>query len=413
MLPITPFDPSQVSGGSIALNATDPGARILFYNQSNKNIKLDFRNGNQDLLYAWEARYWTLDGNDDEIDWTTDSVLPGALPISRVSGTLYGPEEELPGTYPVQLIRQVSIVAGIASAVQNDGNAAGTSLVEGTPSSDGVTATSITNIGTEVLGSTDRNGELDIVTTGGQKLAFTGAGIGIPGGNLYAFLDLRTNQSILSGFSNAAGNGVGLGGGGTVDVAIDSTGLALLLGNLTMPNASAIEAKDAGGTARVLLTTDVSNHAILRALAGASGQTIQLQDETGAAQLVVNDISPQVEIKNNEQVDGNLTVGKQPILTPRRVSTLGVGSTIVISNGIISIPQNAAVTGVKMTAGATDGQLIIICNTGAAANTITFATAATSLVADSTGSNEVIAGLHAAMFMWDATAGLWYRILNN
>jgi hypothetical protein len=75
------------------------------------------------------------------------------------------------------------------------------------------------------------------------------------------------------------------------------------------------------------------------------------------------------------------------------------------SSSMIVAPA-AAITGVILAAGTVDGQTVIIINNSA--NSITFAAAGTSNVADGTGS--VIAANTAAMFVWAATPARWFRI---
>ena len=79
------------------------------------------------------------------------------------------------------------------------------------------------------------------------------------------------------------------------------------------------------------------------------------------------------------------------------------------SSGLYSsrVTAAAAVTGVIMQPGTYPGQELCVIHEGAAANTITFAAAGTSNVADGVGS--VIAGLTAKCFVWDSQTRLWYR----
>lgn len=65
-----------------------------------------------------------------------------------------------------------------------------------------------------------------------------------------------------------------------------------------------------------------------------------------------------------------------------------------------------AVTGVILQAGVAPGQEVTVINESVAANSITFAAAGTSNVAD--GVSDVIAGLQARTFIWDASTLLWY-----
>jgi hypothetical protein len=83
------------------------------------------------------------------------------------------------------------------------------------------------------------------------------------------------------------------------------------------------------------------------------------------------------------------------------------GSTIDTSvAGVIPVNPAAAVTGVILEAGTVDGQMITIVNRAAGANSVTFAAAGTSNVAD--GTSSVIAGLTARRYVWDSTAARWF-----
>lgn len=66
-----------------------------------------------------------------------------------------------------------------------------------------------------------------------------------------------------------------------------------------------------------------------------------------------------------------------------------------------------AITGVILQPGTSPGQRVTVVNESAAANTITFAAAGTSNVAD--GVTTVIPGLRASTFWWDSVTARWYR----
>jgi hypothetical protein len=101
--------------------------------------------------------------------------------------------------------------------------------------------------------------------------------------------------------------------------------------------------------------------------------------------------------------------------TPTASQALGAsGATIqrfVSSQDWETVPVSAAsaATGVILQAGDQNGQMLTVINTGT--NSITFAAAATSNVAD--GVSDVIAGNHAASFRWLSATSLWYRVYSN
>ena len=94
-------------------------------------------------------------------------------------------------------------------------------------------------------------------------------------------------------------------------------------------------------------------------------------------------------------------------------SSLAAAATIATS-GTIALPTQGdtaklttggVVTGVILTAGTYDGQRLSLINTSA--NSITFAAAGTSNVAD--GTSAVLAANRSMTFVWDATSARWYR----
>jgi hypothetical protein len=91
------------------------------------------------------------------------------------------------------------------------------------------------------------------------------------------------------------------------------------------------------------------------------------------------------------------------------VQDIATGNTITLPTGGFTKRLSAsggAATGVILTAGTTDGQLLALFNIEAT-NTITFAAAGTSNVADGTGA--IIAALQAMILVWDTTSSRWYR----
>src|SRR5579859_6065667 len=141
-----------LKNGVINVGAADAGSKALFYNESPYNLNLDFYNGSQKILHAWEARYFILDGDTKQIGWSIGSQLAVVgTPISLVMGELYSPSEQLEGTYPLALIRQTNVgnqgtvTATAATSIQNDSNAAGTSVLEATVTGQITSNVSITN----------------------------------------------------------------------------------------------------------------------------------------------------------------------------------------------------------------------------------------------------------------------------
>lgn len=92
------------------------------------------------------------------------------------------------------------------------------------------------------------------------------------------------------------------------------------------------------------------------------------------------------------------------------VQTLATGNTIAANSNqpIARITAGAAVTGIILAAGSRPGQHQWVIHEGAAANTVTFAAAGTSNVAD--GVSDVLTGPSARLFIWDSVTALWYAV---
>lgn len=119
-----------------------------------------------------------------------------------------------------------------------------------------------------------------------------------------------------------------------------------------------------------------------------------------------------IPFDGNITADGNGFLGMTaPVLkstggTPQAIAT---GNTVVVGNvGKVRLNPAGVVTGIIMPVGQYDGQLVTLLNIAVAANTIAFAVAGTSNVAD--GATTAIAGVTGRMLQWDATAALWFKV---
>jgi hypothetical protein len=84
------------------------------------------------------------------------------------------------------------------------------------------------------------------------------------------------------------------------------------------------------------------------------------------------------------------------------------GSTITTDGvGTARVSPGGAVTGIILQAGTRSGQELTVINESTGANTITFAAAATSNVAD--GVTTTISGLRCGKFTWSSATARWYR----
>lgn len=88
------------------------------------------------------------------------------------------------------------------------------------------------------------------------------------------------------------------------------------------------------------------------------------------------------------------------------VVTAGSGTIATAGVGVSRVAPAAAVTGVILQAGTNHGQRVTVMNESTGASSVTFATAATSNVAD--GVSTTIAGLTARSYVWNAVTARWY-----
>ena len=95
------------------------------------------------------------------------------------------------------------------------------------------------------------------------------------------------------------------------------------------------------------------------------------------------------------------------LAAPASQTIAGSGTISHANSGKVIVTAAGVVASVVLQAGTVDGQTLDIVNTQAGANTITFAVAATSNVAD--GATTIMAGLRAYRFIWDTTTARWYR----
>lgn len=97
----------------------------------------------------------------------------------------------------------------------------------------------------------------------------------------------------------------------------------------------------------------------------------------------------------------------QVLQSATSVAIANNGTIATVGVGLSRVNPAAAVTGNILQPGVYPGQIVTVVNEAAAANTVTFAAAATSFVAD--GVSDAIAGLTARTFIWDSATALWYK----
>lgn len=114
-----------------------------------------------------------------------------------------------------------------------------------------------------------------------------------------------------------------------------------------------------------------------------------------------------VKVTDGSSGTGGLVVGTLASV-PATVQDISTGNTITLPTVFTKrlTATAGAATGVIMTAGTSDGQMLCLFNVHAT-NAITFAAAGTSNIAD--GVSTVIAALTGVTLVWDATSSRWYH----
>jgi hypothetical protein len=214
--------------------------------------------------------------------------------------------------------------------------------------------------------------------------------------------------------------------GMTVNGAITVTGAIASSTGFVGPFLSAASATGVGtaGNPVALIATAGTNGV---ATGGNGGNASVTAGNGGTGTAGGNGGNTNVTAGNGASTDGNggsinLTPGTPTglgirglvnVAGPFRSPNSGAAQTIANGNTIVlpttgfnkRVTTGGAATGVILTAGLADGQTINIINDSV--NSITFAAAATSNVAD--GALAVIPALRAMIFTWVTATSLWYR----
>ena len=167
------------------------------------------------------------------------------------------------------------------------------------------------------------------------------------------------------------------------------------------------------------VTAPLSNAAIsintISSLAGTTGTFyVSLTDNLADAFSIKEGSNSYLKFTTTNSSEA-VVIG-QPLSVAASFSSPVTGVQSIADNDTITLPSGGWVglvatssaankTGVILTAGTKQGQIIRLINTSA--NSLTFAAAGTSNVADGTGS--VIAALTAVTFTWESGAARWFR----
>lgn len=173
------FDPSAKSGDTVNVGIINRDSSLLICNESSFFLKLTVGQAGDTLVvqpwYNLLIRH--LDPMQD-IQWSQDGALQsGSAPASLVYIIRYDPREYVSDNWNQSLssrlnnVGNAAAVSSSATSVQNDGAAAGTTVVEGTPTGAGSSDLLLTNDGQATLGG----GKLKINASGVVTLIPAGA----------------------------------------------------------------------------------------------------------------------------------------------------------------------------------------------------------------------------------------------
>jgi hypothetical protein len=138
---ITSFDPTTATSGTFDHKVSNPCGGVYLFNESNVWLQLRLPGGHQVGLPAWWARFYRLDEVLEPILWSELATISTiASPLSQVYGEAYESSElKNRSFYDGPIPRNPYIANQVSSAVStnqviNDGNPAGTTVVEATQS---------------------------------------------------------------------------------------------------------------------------------------------------------------------------------------------------------------------------------------------------------------------------------------
>lgn len=463
---LTTFDPSSATTGTATIGSSH---KLLFWNDSNIGLQLNWQNGYSSYLPAYTAILYCGNFGGPTVTWKQLFVLSSPeSPISKVVIEAYQSDECIYMKFPATLARQYNIgnsiktqVVGVSTLV-NDGNAANTQFIEATVLGDGTSAVSLTNNAVFRLGTAANPGSISLDN---GTITSNGAGT-----LTAAHISSTTPIDSLGSLPGAAGVSTrfGLGLHGSTDAGFESATFAVFAGeqgalfkvnnyydgtNHRFMSAGLTAYQfDFGGNVS-LITGGVAvrsstNPSVAQAvvqwtawtnIAGSSATSI-VNDGNAAGNAILEstvqgDGTSAVKLTNDGTLtigngthngtvsldngkiktdgNGNLTVqnvvgqGAFSFGEATAIQTLSSNGTVTVSSVAVGnqVTTTTTVTGIKMPMGTQAGQVCVLFNHGA--NTITFADHSVSNVVNGTG--VTIQPFRAQIFIWNPSDNnQWY-----
>lgn len=228
-------------------------------------------------------------------------------------------------------------------------------------------------------------------------------------------------EALLSMFETLGGDGSGSfdtlsSNAGQADFTLTSDGTDTSLTLQGGANATTTTTVITGGASSAGFTVYGDSGTYMTLLCDATSVVMTFAGATGECELRITPNKADALSITDQLADylvftttTNALAVKVPVAlvsTPPVNQTLTNSATITLPVGINKVVDNGgAVTGIIMTAGLYDGQIVNIIN--AAAASVTFAVSGTSNVAD--GTSAVIAANRAVTMIYDSGTSLWYR----
>lgn len=331
--------------------------------------------------------YWNIDTSgshaqltnaDFSVTQSATSPDPGAAGTIATAGVMIA--RVTPAAARSGVILQAGTQPGQLVMVENDG-AAGNSITF------------------DVAGTSNVLGGVGVIVPGGASLLFSWNSVTsrwIPIGLPLANGTINLVQSATAPDPGAAGtiatSGVGVA---RVSPAAARTGIILAAGNyagqlVMVVNEAAAANSLTFNTAPA--TSNVADSATAQPIFGLQSRLFVWDSGTSLWYPIAN---------------GTIGGTFAPLQSATAPAIATSGTITTAGVGVARVSPAAAVTGIILQAGTIPGQEVWVVNEAAAANSVTFAAAGTSNVAD--GAGAAIAGVTARKFVWDSGTSLWYR----
>jgi hypothetical protein len=138
---VSQFDPSTLTEDTFMAPQSAGSGALVFWNESNHRLQISFQDGTNLYVPAWFHRSKCGEIGQVNIKWDILSTLAANFPpISEVVVEAYNHGESFPADGPIsERSTNIGNAVGLATSstsIANDGNVAGTSIVEATVAGD-------------------------------------------------------------------------------------------------------------------------------------------------------------------------------------------------------------------------------------------------------------------------------------